>query len=373
MKHDVIRVFDLFSIPGKAVSAESYGSGHINDTYAVGVDQAGRYVRYIFQRINHEVFRDPVALMSNIERVTRYLAARFRNDPDASRRTLTVLPAKTGEPVVVDHEGLFWRAYLFIEGARTYDAIESEKQAEEAARAFGLFQGALVDLPGPALHESIPGFHDTPSRFARLVEAVLEDRAGRAADVAAEIEFFQRREDDAFRLANMQRDGCLPLRITHNDTKLNNVMLDDRTGRGVCVIDLDTVMPGLTLHDFGDMVRTATSPSREDERDLSKVRMDMNMFTALVRGYLDAALPFLTRDEIGQLAFAGKLITMETGMRFLTDYLNGDVYFKTSRPGQNLDRCRTQCELVTSIEHQMGEMQAVVESFVTEQPMRVVS
>lgn len=366
MKHDVARVFDLFDILGHVLEAAPYGNGHINDTYAVTVNQAGRMVRYIFQRINHEIFRDPVSLMDNIHRVTTHLATKLVGDPDASRRTLTVLPARTGEPYVVDATGLFWRAYLFIEGARTYDAVENENQALEAARAFGLFQRLLDDLKGPPLFESIPGFHDTPARYRTLMQAVSEDRAGRAKGVTEEIEFFVRREQDAFRLSSMLKEGKLPLRITHNDTKLNNVMLDDQTGEGVCVIDLDTVMPGLALYDFGDLVRTATSPTLEDERNLSLIRMQMPMFNALVRGYIDSAHHFLTETEIAELPFSGKLITLETGIRFLTDYLNGDIYFKTHRLDQNLDRCRTQCALVRSIEDQMDAMQEVVEQEVRE-------
>jgi len=373
MKHDLPEIFSLFDIPGTFENAIPYGSGHINDTYAVDVNQAGTPVRYIFQRINHKIFSDPVKLMSNISRVTTHLAGKLHHHPDASRRTLTVLPARSGRAYVLDEAGLYWRAYVFIENARTYDAIESMSQAKEAARAFGLFQHHLNDLPGAPLHESIPNFHFTPKRFSALMESVHADVFNRVDSAQAEIDFFLRREPDYFRLTNLQKDGEIPLRITHNDTKLNNVMIDDETGEGICVIDLDTVMPGLALYDFGDMVRTATSRSKEDERDLALVHMQLPMFSALVRGYLESASAFLNPVEIEHLPFSGKLITLETGMRFLTDYLNGDVYFKTSRPGHNLDRCRTQCQLVRSIEDQMDAMFKEVETIQTELRGRVLA
>jgi len=372
MKHDLPLVFSLFDIPGTFVNAIPYGSGHINDTYAVDVDQAGTAVRYIFQRINHVIFKDPVRLMNNISRVTTHLAGKLKKHPDASRRALTVLPSRSGRDYVVDEEGLFWRAYIFIENARTFDAVENERQAREAARAFGLFQHLLNDLPGVPLFESIPNFHNTPKRFSALMDAVTADVCDRVDGARKEIDFFLRRESDYYRLTNLQADGQIPLRITHNDTKLNNVMIDDETGEGICVIDLDTVMPGLALYDFGDMVRTATSRSKEDERDLSLVRMQMPMFSALVSGYLESASAFLNPVEIEQLPFAGKLITLETGIRFLTDYLSGDVYFKTSRPGHNLDRCRTQCALVSSIEDQSEAMRKEVEVVLNDMRGRVL-
>ena len=373
MKHNLAEIFPLFDIPGTYVRAEPYGSGHINDTYAVHVDQAGTLVRYIFQRINHVIFKDPVKLMNNISRVTTHLAGKFRDHPDASRRTLTVMPSRLGREYAVDENGLFWRVYIFIENARTYDAVENEHQAREAARAFGLFQHLLNDLPGAPLYESIPDFHHTPARFAALMDAVSLDGCNRAEAANREIDFFLRRESDMYKLANLQADGAIPLRITHNDTKLNNVMIDDLSGEGICVIDLDTVMPGLALYDFGDMVRTATSRSKEDERDLALVHMQMPMFAALVRGYLESASAFLHPVEVEHLPFSGKLITMETGIRFLTDYLRGDVYFKTVRPDHNLDRCRTQCALVASIEEQGDAMAQVVDQIHGELGGRVLT
>jgi aminoglycoside phosphotransferase (APT) family kinase protein len=294
--------------------------------------------------------------MENIERVTAHLAARLNGNPDRARRVLQLIPARDGRRWAMNAEIGCWRAYRFIERARTYDAVESVEQAFQAGQAFGRFQQLLADLPAPRLHDTIPDFHHTPKRFAAFERAVAADTAGRARDARAEIDFaFAHRP-----MAGVLLDAGLPERVTHNDTKFNNVMLDDLSGEGICVIDLDTVMPGLALYDFGDMVRTTTSPAMEDERDLSKVTMQFPMFEALTRGYLSAAGGFLTNAEKELLVFSGKLITFEIGIRFLTDHLAGDTYFKVHREGHNLDRCRTQFKLVESIEQQEDRMNRLV-------------
>ena len=276
-------------------------------------------------------------------------------------RALRLIPCVDGLPYYRDSKGHFWRTYDFVENAQTYDRVTNAAQAYEAAYAFGEFQELLADLPAPRLHETIPGFHHTPKRFETFQKAVGENKAGRARNIQSEIDFFLSHEPMVNVLLDEHARGTIPERVTHNDTKLNNVMLDDATGRGVCVIDLDTVMPGLALYDFGDLVRTSTSPALEDELDLSKVTMQMPMFEALVNGYLASAGRFLTDAEKQFLPFSGKLITYEIGLRFLTDYLEGDVYFKTKRPHHNLDRARTQMALVQSIEVQESAMNAVVE------------
>jgi hypothetical protein len=362
LRHDIQSIAKNFQIFGDFQSAEPYGTGHINDTYAATFCQGGRPVRYIHQRINQNIFKTPAALMENIERVTDHLRAKTDGQPDASRRTLTLIPARDSRKFHIDPQGEFWRTYIFIENARTYDAVESTKQAFEAAKAFGRFQGLLADLPPPRLHDTIPDFHHTPKRFAALEKAIELDVVNRAALARAEIDFALRRKAMTSRLIDLQTEGQLPERTTHNDTKFNNVMLDDATQEGICVIDLDTVMPGLALYDFGDMVRTTTSPALEDERDLSKVCMQFPMFEALVRGYLASAGGVLNRAEKQNMAFSGKLITFEIGIRFLADYLAGDVYFKVHRDGHNLDRCRTQFKLVDSIECQEEAMNKLVES-----------
>ncbi|MGC3957780.1 MAG: aminoglycoside phosphotransferase family protein [Verrucomicrobiota bacterium] len=368
-KHDVRAVARQFRIGGDFVSAAPYGSGHINDTYCVVFNQSGVTVRYIFQRINHNVFKNPIALMENIQRVTAHLQLKLAGHADSSRRSLAVIPAADGRPHYYDEAGNYWRAYYFIEQARTYDAVETPAQAYEAAKAFGQFQKLLADLPAPRLHDTIPDFHHTPKRFAALERAIESDAANRAISAKSEIAFALRHKS----MVSLLLDADLPERVTHNDTKFNNVMLDDVSGEGVCVIDLDTVMPGLALYDFGDSVRTTTSPVKEDELDLSKVVMQFPMFEGLARGYLASAGEFLSAAEKRWLAFSGKLITFEIGIRFLTDFLAGDSYFKVLRPNHNLDRCRTQFSLVTSIEAQEEQMNSLVETICREEPVEAVA
>jgi Ser/Thr protein kinase RdoA (MazF antagonist) len=347
-----------FEIAGELASIAPYGSGHINDTYCAVFEIGAEQRRFILQRINRNVFKNPAALMENIQRVTGHLGAKVADEPDGGRMVLVLIPTRDHRPFHVDGEGNYWRAYRFIENARTFDTVESTEQAYEAARAFGQFQQLLVDLPAARLHDTIPGFHDTPRRLAMFEQALAADVAGRVSLAGAEIEFALARRS----VAGVLLDADLPERVIHNDTKFNNVMFDDATGRGICVVDLDTVMPGLVLYDFGDMVRTATSPAQEDELDLTRVTMQFPMFEALVRGYLSTAGGFLTKAERRHLAVAGKVITYEQGLRFLTDYLAGDTYYKVAREGHNLDRCRTQFKLIESIEAQEAEMVQLVES-----------
>jgi aminoglycoside phosphotransferase (APT) family kinase protein len=361
LRHDMRALARNFQIFADFESAEPYGTGHINDTYAATYRQGGAMIRYIHQRVNQNVFKNARGLMENIQRVTEHLRAKLAGQPDVTRRALTLVPARDGRMFFIDAQGECWRTYVFIEDARTYDAVESTQQAYQAAKAFGRFQGLLSDLSAPRLQDTIPDFHNTPKRFAALEKAIETDVANRAASAQAEIEFALFRKPITARLLELHAQGILPERTTHNDTKFNNVMLDDATQEGICVIDLDTVMPGLALYDFGDMVRTTTSPALEDEQDLSKVGMQFPMFEALVRGYLASAGEMLNQAEKENLAFAGKLITFEIGIRFLADYLAGDVYFKVHREGHNLDRCRTQFKLIESIEAQEEAMNRLVE------------
>ena len=350
-----------FQICGEFFEARPYGNGHINDTYRVAFRQGSARAFYILQRINRHIFKQPNILMDNIRRVTAHVDTLVANESESSRRALRLIPTREGRPWHIDADGNHWRAYNFISRASTYDAAESTEQAFQAATAFGRFQELLASLPAPRLHETIPDFHDTPKRFETLLAAIRADVAGRVSLAGPEIDFALARES----IVNVLLDAGLPERVTHNDTKLNNVMFDDVTGEGICVIDLDTVMPGLALYDFGDMVRTATSPAKEDEQDLSKVTMRYEMFEALVAGYLSAAGGFLTAAEKALLPFSGKLITFEIGIRFLTDYLVGDTYFNVHREGHNLDRCRTQFRLVESIERQENKMELLVRSIVS--------
>jgi hypothetical protein len=312
----------------------------------------------ILQRINTNIFKDPVAVMENIRRVTTHVRSRLNGMEDVNRRVLQLVPTREGKAWHVDDEERYWRAYLFVEGAKTFDEVRSERQAFEAAKAFGGFQRLLADLPEGRLAESIPHFHDTPKRFTDFEFAVEADAAGRAEDVGDEIAFAMERRF----IAGVVVEAGLPERVTHNDTKLNNVMLDDQTGEGICVIDLDTVMPGFAAYDFGDMVRTMTCPAAEDERDLSRVEMRFALFEAVLRGYLTGAGDFLTPGERESLIGGAKVIVFEQGVRFLADHLAGDEYYKISRVGQNLDRCRTQFKLLESIEGQEREMAGLLRS-----------
>lgn len=355
-----LRVAELFELDAVPTHAEAHGSGHINDTFALTCRSAqGLTRRYLLQRINGRIFRDIPALMENIARVTRH--ARSRLPAAGGERALSLIPGRDGGAFTRDETGAAWRCYDFIEGARTYDLLERPEQAREAAAAFGRFQGLLADLPAPRLHETIPAFHHTRRRFESFVEILRRDPARRAAAAREEITFAAAREPTVDRLLDQHARGVLPERITHNDTKLNNVMLDDATGRAVCVIDLDTVMPGLALYDFGDLVRSATNAAPEDGTDLARAVARPETFTALAEGYLSTARDFLLPAELAELAFSGRLITFEIGLRFLTDFLEGDVYFKTKRPGHNLDRARNQFSLVRSLEAQQDAFQRTVD------------
>jgi aminoglycoside phosphotransferase (APT) family kinase protein len=353
-----------FQICGELIGAEACKTGHINQTWAATYDQGGTRVRYLHQKINKIVFKNPPALMNNIVRVTTHIRRKLeaRNTTDLMRHVLTVIPTRDGQSFWCDGDGEYWRTFVFIEGARTFEAAQSPAQAFEAGRAFGEFQALLLDLPGRRLTETIPDFHNTRKRFTALQRAVRNDRFNRARTARPEIEFALKREYFVDVMLNAMAKGRIPEHITHNDTKFDNVMLDAKTGEALCVVDLDTTMPGCALYDFGDMVRTTTSPKPEDGRDLSKVKMRMPMFKRLAQGYLSTAGEFLTRAEKSHLAFAGKLITFETGIRFLTDYLSGDTYFRIHYPGHNLDRCRTQFRLVESIERQEKAMQKYVDA-----------
>jgi Ser/Thr protein kinase RdoA (MazF antagonist) len=356
---DLRAVARAFALPAEAEAFEPYGSGHINDTWAMTL-RGGPVRRVILQRINTAVFRDPDGLMANVARVTGHVSAKLAGVPDAARRSLSLIPTRSGAGYHRDGKNRIFRAYPFIEGARSWDVLTSPRQAYEAAKAFGTFQRLLMDLPPPRLVETIPHFHDTPRRLARLREVVAADPVNRAKGVAAEIAFVLSREALAGILASLLSSGVLSERVTHNDTKLNNVLLDDATGEGICVIDLDTVMPGLLLHDFGDMVRTAANPVAEDERDVSKVVVSVPMFEALARGYLEAMGSDLSPPERDRLVLSGKLLTYECGMRFLTDHLEGDVYFRIHRPGHNLDRARTQFALLRSLEESEERLSRIV-------------
>jgi hypothetical protein len=350
----VVREFDL---PGELASADRWGSGHINESYRVAMRDGDATRAYLLQRVNVEVFPDPVALAENIRRVTEHLRekllAAVRADVD--RRVLRLLPTRDGALCHRDAAGGYWRAFPFVEGARTHDVVTSPAMAREAALAFGRFQRDLADLPAPRLFETIPDFHDAPKRFAALVRAVEADAVGRAAGAREEIDLALAREGLATVLVEM------PERVTHNDTKVNNVLMDDATGEGICVVDLETTMPGLSLHDFGDLVRSGVSDAGEDARRAGRVRADPVLFEALAEGFLEGTGGLLTPTEVGLMALSGQVMTWLIGIRFLTDHLAGDVYFRTHREGHNLERARAQFALLRSLEEQQAEFERIVE------------
>lgn len=356
-------ILSQFIVYGDFLVAVPFGSGHINDTYQVTYDQGGIRLHYTLQRINSLVFKRPDLVMENVDRVTRHIREQIRKTNATTRkRTIVLLRTADNKPYVIDGEGNYWRCYVFIENARSYEVLENERQAFYVAQSFGQFQCDLVDLDGPRLHETIPHFHDTPKRLEALKKAFAEDKYGRAAHVRQEMDFVLSRQEMTEHLLRHNAAGEIPERITHNDTKVNNILMDDLSGEGMCVIDLDTVMPGLALYDFGDMVRAGTSPAEEDEVDLSKVFMRFSMYEALLRGYVSATGNVLTEAELYHLPLSGMVITLEVGMRFLTDYLEGDVYFKTRRPEHNLERCRNQFKLVSSMEEQLDKMKDLLKT-----------
>ncbi len=335
--------------------AERYGAGHINDTFAVWAADHSR--RWILQRINTDTFTDPAGLMENVTGVTSHLRREILargGDPD--RETLNVVPTREGKPYYTDCEGGAWRAYLFVEGTVCLQKVENERDFYTAAETFGNFQNQLAGYPAATLHETIARFHDTPNRYANFEKALAADVMGRAREIGPEIAFIRAREADCHVLMDQLAAGVLPLRVTHNDTKLNNVLIDQATGKGICVIDLDTVMPGLSAYDFGDSIRFGANDCAEDEPDQSKVHFSLHLYEVFARGYLAAAGSAMTEAERRSLPWGAKLMTLECGIRFLTDYLEGDHYFKISRPAQNLDRARTQFTLVAGMERAFDAM-----------------
>lgn len=343
-----------FAVNGWVAYCERYGSGHINETYLVETDGGARY---ILQKINDTVFQNVPALMENVSAVTRYLRART-DDP---RRAMHLVQTTEGADYLRDEAGGWWRMYDFIENSICLQAAETDEDFYQSAVAFGEFQRELSEFPAHTLHETIAKFHDTRNRYAQFREALNADPLGRAASVQTEIEFALAREKDASELMRLLEAGELPLRVTHNDTKLNNVLLDRETRKPLCVIDLDTVMPGLAAFDFGDSIRFGASTAAEDETDLGKVEMSLELFETYARGFLEACGSALSPLEKATLPLGAKLMTLECGVRFLTDYLSGDTYFRIHRPNHNIDRCRTQFKLVSDMEKKQNEMRAVIE------------
>ena len=362
MLQEVLAAFD-FGAP--VVGALRYGQGHINDTFVVHTQPEDTSCRrFILQRMSAAAFKRPDQLMENIMGVTEYLGREIESrGGDREREALRVIRPRNGEPYYTDSANGAWRVYPFVEDTICYQTAETPALFAASGRAFGRFQRLLQGYPAQTLHETIPHFHDTEDRLAKLKAALAADRLGRAAECRPELDFVLSRETDCSVALQALRDGVLPLRVTHNDTKLNNVLMDRDSGEGLCIIDLDTVMPGLSINDFGDSIRFGANHSAEDEKDLSKVNLDVSLFEAYTQAFLEGAGGTLTAAEIDHLPWGAKLMTFECGIRFLTDYLEGDVYFHTTRDGQNLDRCRTQFKLVSDMESHWDELAEIVKKY----------
>ncbi len=360
--NNISELLGVFNFSGEFEKSTQLHDGHINNTYKFDFREAdGTLNRYLVQEINTYVFKDFDGLMKNVMGVTGFMQKKVaENGGDTKRECLTVIPTTDGKPYYLDGENRCWRCYNFIYDTHSCQAVDCAKTFYNAARAFGKFQNMLADYPIDSLSETIPNFHNTVSRFADFKKAVADDLSGRANQVKEEIDFVLAREKDCSVLLDLVAEGKLPLRVTHNDTKLNNVMFDNETNEGICVVDLDTVMPGLSLYDFGDSIRFGANTAAEDEKDVSKVSLSLEYFKAYALGYLSTAGESLTAEEINQLAFSSKLMTLECGMRFLGDFINGDVYFKTEYPEHNLVRSRTQFALVADMEKKMAQMQEAV-------------
>ena len=354
-------VISAFTVEGKVVDCIPFGNGHINDTRLVTMDNGTQYVA---QRINKNVFKRPDLLMENYVGVTKFVRKKIEEmGGDPLREVLNAIPAKDGKYYVIDEEGQYWRLLVYVTESMSYDQVERPEQFYDSAVSFGDFQYMLRDYPAETLHETIVNFHNTPDRYRQLMEAIENDAKGRLAEVSAEVEFAKAREEFAWTLEKAHKEGRLPLRVTHNDTKLNNILFDINTGKTLCVVDLDTIMPGYSVNDFGDSIRFGATTALEDETDLSKVNFDISLYELYVKGFIEGAKGGLTEGELEMLPIGAIMMTFECGMRFLADYLNGDTYFRIHRPSHNLDRCRNQFKLVSDMEAHLDEMRAIVKKY----------
>lgn len=361
IEKELIEVCRHFGIAGEFHSHKVFTDGHINTTYVATFVHKGRFHKYLVQGINVRVFKNPQELMENIVGVTKYLRSKIEEsggNPD--RETLTFLKADNNKYYFY-HLGKCWRIYNFIDNSFTINVIENPAVFENAGRSFGLFQKRLDGYPMEGLHEIIKDFHNTPKRIEALEKSIEENRAGRVHQVTEEIEFALSRKKDAEVVLNLYKEGLIPLRVTHNDTKLNNILFDEKTGESLCVIDLDTIMPGFSLYDFGDSIRFGGNTTREDDDDLENVNISLELFESFTKGFLSACAGDLTKAEVEHLAFSAKLMTFECGVRFLTDYLDGDIYFRTAYHEHNLVRARNQFKLVSEIEKNLDKMNEIVD------------
>ena len=361
---NIENIVSQFCIEGNVVEHVPFGNGHINITKLVTVKNGDENVQYVLQRINKNVFKNPDQLMENYVGVTKFIRKKIEEmGGDPLREVINAIPAKTGKPYIIDEEGEYWRLLVYVTDSMSYDKVERPEQFYDSAGSFGDFQYMLRDYPAETLHETIVNFHNTPDRFRQLSEAIANDAKGRLKEVEAEVAFAREREAFAHTLEDAHKAGRLPLRVTHNDTKLNNILFDTNNGKALCVVDLDTIMPGYSVNDFGDSIRFGATTALEDETDLSLVNFDISLYELYVKGFIEGAKGGLTEGELEMLPIGAIMMTFECGMRFLADYLNGDTYFRIHRPSHNLDRCRNQFKLVADMEKHLDEMKAIVKKY----------
>lgn len=359
MTKDIQEIINAFNFEGDLIDYQSYGSGHINDTFRLNYGEH----QYILQRINHEIFTKPQELMDNIHMLTEYLKKEIEKEGgNPERETLSLILTKDNENMYVDSDGQYWRAYDFIDKTKSYDLVEDPEVFYQSGIGFGVFQRRLKDFPIEKLNYTIEDFHNTPKRYETFLKAIEDDVVGRVDQVKDEIDKIKKEESFTKTLWDLHDEGKLELKVTHNDTKLNNVLIDEETGKPICVVDLDTVMPGFVLDDFGDSVRFGASTALEDEKDLDKVKFDLNLFETYVQGFLKGADGSLTDLEIELFPVGAKMLTLESAIRFLTDYLQGDTYFKTTYDEHNLVRACTQLKLVEEMNRHWDEMNAIVKN-----------
>ena len=363
MEYDFEYIYKQFKLDGEFISCEPYGEGHINETFLLRLNEKGKEKKYIVQRINSKLFTDVPKLMNNIKLVTDFAREKIiARGGDPERETLNIVETRDGLPYY--HDGVnYFRIYLFIKNAVSYQVVKNPKDFYYSAVAFGNFANLLAEFDATKLYEPLPRFHDTAKRFNDLLKAIENNKSGRKDNAKAEIEFALKRKEMTSKIVDKLKSGEIPIKVTHNDTKLNNVMLDDKTGKPVAVIDLDTIMPGTICYDFGDSIRFGCNPAAEDETDLSKVNFDINLFEEYVKGYVSTLKTTMTKSEADNLALGAIMMTYECGIRFLADYLDGDVYFRTKRESHNLDRCRTQFKLVSDMETLFPKLNAIVDKY----------
>ncbi len=361
MNNQIIeKILENFCDTGRFVSFTPIEAGHINTTVKVTCEKDGKEVNHLLQMINTHVFRNHVQLMDNVHAVTSFIKEKvIQNGGDCERETLYCKKTNDGQTFYVDEENKVWRLYNYVENSFSHNSIDSAEIFSKAGKAFGDFQRLLADFPMDGLYDTIPDFHNTAKRFNNLRISIEKNLSGRAQQVQKEIEFAFDRREETYILTGKQAIGDLPTRVTHNDTKLNNILFDKDTNEPICIVDLDTVMPGLSVYDFGDAIRFGANTAAEDEKDLSKVSLDLNLYEHYVRGFLSSAGDSLTVEEIKCLPLGAKMMTFECGMRFLTDFIDGDVYFRTHYPEHNLDRCHTQFALVYDMERKYEQMQEI--------------